>query len=258
MRHRHIFLLSRGLGVLLLVLFCVWAPHAIAANCATNQDQQSCSSQYGVSETFFGSGGLDTCPTVGSNAYCAKMSAGELTVGNTKGNQFQAQAGFNTDRTPYIEAVVTKTSADLGVVSSTATGYDTAAFTVKSYLSSGYVVQIYGSPPSYGSHIVTALATPSPSTQGTEQFGMNLVDNATPNVGANPTQTPDSSFAFGTVASGYNTADSYKFVSGDIIASSNQSSSYTNYTISFIMNATAVTPAGTYLGYESIVATGTY
>lgn len=84
-------------------------PNVAFAQCATNPDQQACSSgpvKYGVSETFFGSGGLDTCPTVGSNAYCAKMSAGELTVGNTKGNQFQAQAGFNTDRTPYIEAVV--------------------------------------------------------------------------------------------------------------------------------------------------------
>ena len=106
------------------------------AVCA-NPDQQSCSTGFGVSETFFGSGGVDTCPTIGANQYCAKQSAGELTVGNTKGTLYQAQAGFNTDRMEWIELNLTKYIVDLGVVETTTTGSDYASFNVKSYLSSG-------------------------------------------------------------------------------------------------------------------------
>ncbi len=105
MRHKFVNIRTRGLfvGTLTVLLSLTAVPLATAASCATNPDQQSCSSTYGVSESFFGSGGVDTCPTIGGNEYCAKQSAGELTVGNTKGGQYQAQAGFNTDRTPYIE-----------------------------------------------------------------------------------------------------------------------------------------------------------
>lgn len=248
---------------------------ASATSCATNPDQQTCSNNYGVSESFFGTGGVDTCPTQGANAYCAKQSAGELTVGNVKGTAYQAQAGFNTDRLPYIEIVAQTPSVDVGVLSTSHPNVGTSQFYVKSYLSSGYVVQTWGAPPTYASHTFNTSSTPVASSVGTEQFGINLAANnvagavdgtgaVTPNFGATPSQDPDSSFSFGYVYHDvgsnqvYDTANSFKYTNGDIIAASNSSSGYTHYTISYLFNISAITPAGTYIMNQSLVATATF
>ncbi|MBP9761697.1 hypothetical protein KBD11_01360 [Candidatus Saccharibacteria bacterium] len=223
--------------------------------------QQSSSPSYKVNEVFFGTGGTDTCLEWAQNAgktYCAKQSIGELTIGNTQGGQFQAQAGFNTDRTPWIEVAVSKSSVDLGVVRTSTTGSDFASFSVKSYLASGYVVQIVGPTPTYDGYAIAGLAVPTASTQNTEQFGINLRLNTTPLIGAEPVQIPDSSFSFGTYGPGYGTVDNYKYVSGDVIAQSTKSSGYTNYTIAYIMNVGGLTPAGEYRADQSIVATATF
>ena len=261
----------------LAVTLCFAFTSPTYAVCATNPDLQACSTgQYGVGEVFFGSGGeLQACST---GQYCAKQSAGELTVGNTKGGQYQAQAGFNTDRTPWIEVVVEDTAVDVGVLSTSHPNVGTARFYVKSYLSSGYVVQTWGGPPKNGSRLFATPSTPAASTPGTEQFGINLAANtgvtgavngsgtATPNFGAVPTQDPDSTFSFGKANDGtvggagqvYNTANSFKYTNGDIIAYSTSSSGYTHYTVSYLFNVSPVTPGGTYTMNHVLVATATF
>ena len=221
--------------------------------------QQSSSTHYQVNEAFFGSGGdLQDCST----HYCAKLSAGETGVGNTKSTSYQAQAGFNTDRTPYIQFSVSGGSTDLGVLSVGSTATATATFSVKTYLASGYVVKIKSAGPtntSGGGHILNPLSTPTASSAGTEQFGMNLVANTSPRTfGAAPVQVPDSSFSFGTVASGYNTSNLYKYVNGDTVASSATSSGETDYTASYIYNISNLTPDGVYQYNGIFVATSTY
>jgi len=218
--------------------------------------QQSSSSNYQINEAFFGTGGeLNACS---GNQYCAKQSAGELTVGNTKGTAYQAQAGFNTDRMPWLEVDVTKPTVDLGTITTTTTGFDYAAFSVKSYLAQGYVVQIVGTAPKYGSHEIAPMAAAGTANPGTEQFGLNLRNNTTPNVGADPIQRPDGTFSFGTYASGYDTVDNFKYVDGGVIAESTSSSGYTDFTISYIMNIDALSPGGTYTTNQSIVVTSTF
>ncbi|MBP7857685.1 MAG: hypothetical protein WAW63_02000 [Candidatus Saccharimonadales bacterium] len=234
----------------------------VAASClafaGTALAQQSSSSTYQINEVFFGTGGeLNSC----SGSYCSKQSAGELTVGNTKGTAYQAQAGFNTDRTPWIEvAIVGSPSVDLGVLDTASTKTGTVQFQVKSYLSSGYVVQIYGAPPTNSGHALTAM-TGVASSVGSEQFGMNLVANTSPSVGSNLTHDPDypsQPFSFGGVDAAYATANTFKYASADVIASSAQSSSYTLYTISYVANISPVTPGGAYTTSQSLVATATY
>ena len=105
---------------------------------------------------------------------------------------------------------------------------------------------------------MNALATPTTSQQGQEQFGMNLRDNATPNVGADPQQIPSGSFSYGTYATDYDIIDSYKYVSGDIVAQSTKSSGETQYTLSFIANINSLTPAGQYQADLSAVVVSTY
>ncbi|MDB5169041.1 MAG: exported protein of unknown function [Candidatus Saccharibacteria bacterium] len=217
---------------------------------------QSASSSYQVNEVFFGSGGeLQAC----SSNYCSKQSAGETTVGNTASSNFQAQGGFNTNREPYIEFTVSNTNIDLGELTATTTKTATATFTVKSYLSHGYEVVNASDPPTNGSYQMQAISPPDGSLVGTEQFGINLVANTSPiTYGANPVKLPDSSFAFGTVNSDYSAPNTYKYAKGDVVAYSTESSSDTQFTVSYLFNISHVTPGGEYSLHHVLVATATY
>ncbi len=224
----------------------------------------SSSPNYRVNEVFFGSGGaLNDCST----NYCAKESLGATGVGKTSSTNYQAHAGFNTDRMPYLKFVVNGTSIDVGALSTGSTTTANATFSVKSYLSSGYQVVTVSNPPQNNSFTMHGLGTPTASSAGSEQFGMNLVANScpTPSItctggtfGANPNQVPSSVFSFGQAASGYNTANLYKYVPGDTIADSNSSSGETDYTISYIYNISVLTPGGTYKFNDVLVATATF
>jgi hypothetical protein len=237
----------RFLGCAVLVVFLLPAV-ALAA--------QSNSPHYQVNEVFFGSGGeLHAC----SSSYCSKQSAGEIVAGNTASPNFQAQGGFNTDRTPYIQFIVSNTDVNLGTLTATTTKTATATFSVKSYLSHGYTVLNASDPPSNNSYTMNALASPTAATVGSEQFGINLVANTNPVAfGANPVQSPDNTFGFGVVAADYSNPNTYKYAKGDAVAYSSASTSSTTYTASYLFNVSSVTPGGTYVMHHVLVATGTY
>ena len=223
---------------------------------------QSQSSTYQVNEVFFGTGGeLNSC----SGSYCAKQSAGETTVGNPKGTAYQTQAGFNTDRQPSLEMTVTAATINLGVLNSGTTATATSTFNVKSYLSSGYSVITASDPPSNSGYTLNGLTSPTASNSSVEQFGINVVRNQTTcptpapaNFGADPVQVPSSTFSYGTAAAGYNTCGLFKYVKGDTIASSSQSSGETDYTISYIINISALTRGGAYSMNHVLVAVATF
>ncbi len=218
---------------------------------------QSSSNNYQVNEVFFGSGGeLHACST----AYCSKQSAGELAVGTTASNSYKAQAGFNTDRTPYIEFTVSNTNVNLGTLNATTTKTATATFSVKAYLAHGYNVVNASGPPTNNSYSMQALATPTASSVGTEQFGINLVANTVPSIpgSADPTFSPDASFSFGQVAPDYSTTNLFKYAVNDTVAFSTASTSFTTYTVSYLFNVSHVTPGGVYSLLHVLVATGTY
>lgn len=220
---------------------------------------QSSSSNYSVDQVFMGSGGeLNACSTT----YCAKQTAGEVAAGHTAGSAFQAQAGFNVNREPYLAFSVSGGPTDLGYLSTLGTATTTGTFAVKTYLAGGYVVQVASDPPTNtgpSGHQLNALGTPTGAIPGVEQFGINLRANTNPAVfGNNPVQVPDNTFSFGTVAADYNTPDVYKYVKGDIVAQANQSTGQTDYTVSFIYNISPVTPDGEYKYNGVFVATSTF
>ncbi len=218
---------------------------------------QSSSNNYQVNEVFFGSGGeLDACST----SYCSKQSAGESTIGNTASASYQAQGGFNTDRAPYIEFVVSNSNIDLGALSTATTKTANATFSVKTYLAHGYTVINASDPPSNNGYIMQPISSvPTAASAGTEQFGINLVANTSPTTfGADKSYRPDSTFSSGLVAPDYSNTNMYVYRKNDVIAYSNSSSSYTDYTISYIFNISSVTPGGTYEMHHVLVATSTY
>ena len=217
---------------------------------------ESSSTNYKVDQTFFGSGGeLENS----SANYKAKTTVGELGVGETSSANYRAFAGFNTTDAPYIEFVVTADNIDLGYLDTASAKTANGTFSIRAWQSQGYVVVTASDPPvnSTGGQFLAPLVGGGATSPGTEQFGVNLVANTTPvNFGAAPVQT--NSYAFGQAATGYNTANNFRYNKGDIVAQATQSSSVTNYTMSYLFNISPVTPAGSYTFNHILVATATY
>jgi hypothetical protein len=248
--------LKRPLSALLLSVLVVLSATAIATAA------QSSSANYQVNEAFFGTGGQICRPGISgySSGYCASMSTGELAVGNTASNLFQARGGFTTGREPSLTFIVNTGSTNLGAMSSGTTKTATGSFTVMSYLTDGYVVVNASDPPTNSSYTMNALTSPTASNSSAEQFGINLVANTSPSISGSsgPVQQPDASFSFGQAATGYDTPDFFKSVKGDTIAYSSKSSGLTDYTISYIFNISPTTPGGTYSFDHVLVATSTF
>lgn len=238
-------------------------PLLYSGNVLACSNEQSCSTNYGVSQTFFGAGGnVNACST----SYCSKQSLGEIGIGNPSSTNYQAHGGFNTSSRPYLYFVVNSSSINLGVLSTTSTATTTGTFTVRTYNAGGYVVQTDSPPPTTAGHVLSPITTAAASQTGTEQFGINLVQNTTAcgaptNFGANPVDNPDSGAAVGIAAPGYNTCGKFQYNNGDTIAESNSPGNTTgeaDYTISFIYNISSGTPAGTYIFNDVLVVTPTY
>ena len=219
---------------------------------------QSSSTNYSIEESTIGPGGLIDA---NSSNYNLRGSLGDTGVGNSASTNYQLYGGYTTTAEEYLEFAITAANIDLGVITDSTTGTGSGTFYVRSYLSSGYVVSTISQPPTNGAgDTITPLASQTASSAGTEQFGINLKANTSPaSFGADPVQVPDSSFSFGYVSTGYDTANVYKYGVGDIVAQADSSSGQTTYTISYIMNINLLTtPAGVYTMHHSLVATATF
>lgn len=209
---------------------------------------QYTSPNYKAEETFFGIGG--ELETISPN-YQAKVALGELGIDHAEATNFQTYSGFNTTDRPILEVAVTGGTYDLGILNTTTASAITTVFTVRNYLSSGYSVRIGGGPPKNNgtSYTLNNLTSPTTSSPGSEQFGINLAANNLTGpgaFGAVPSQIPDVTFGFGAAASDYATSNQFKYVENDTIAGSNKSSGTTQYTLSAIANISGTTPAGNY------------
>lgn len=226
------------------------------------------SPNYSATQVFFGSGGgSETDPTNGDTA---QVAVGETGVGNFSSSNYQIHAGFNTTATPFLQAVVTSTNLDLGVLSTSSTATGTATFYVRAWNADGYIVQTDSPPPTNvegGNTLFTNSTPTSAYSPGTEQFGMNLVADTSPSslttdtpVSANPVQTTTycCTIGYGAAYGNYTTTNEYAYNNGDIIANSTKSTSSTLYTISYIFNISKNTIAGQYNFNQNLVVTATY
>jgi hypothetical protein len=208
-----------------------------------------------------------------STNYSARGTTGTTGSGTSSSTSYDASVGFITPNVPYLEMQVTGAAVDLGLLSDSTTtsgasqgGSCNCSFYVRSYLSSGYTVITVSQPPTSESGAVldakSVLGTPSANTN-VEEFGINLVDNSSPNIGADPVNFPDSTFADGEAATGYSTVNQFKYAVGDTIARSpktagNQGVGQTNYTISYIAKQKTLTEAGNYTMNHVLVVVATY
>jgi hypothetical protein len=130
----------------------------------------------------------------------------------------------------------------------------------------GYVITVNGTTLTSGANEIDGMATATTGVRGTAQFGLNLVENTV------TTTTVPRGIAVAPIADGvdykgepatdYATADTFKFLSGDVIANSfNGGAGGTDaqiFTVSYIVNVPGNQPAGTYSSTLTYICTPTY
>jgi len=151
---------------------------------------------------------------------------------------------------PTVGFSVQSVSLNFGQLSASSTAYSSHTFSAYTNSASGYTIKVYGEPLHTSYHNLTAIgATAENSAIGTEQFGINLASNSTPIIGADPDG------GIGQAAANYNTTNKFAYLEGDTIASADNFSFQTDFTVSVIVNIADTTPAGNYsttLTYEFI------
>jgi hypothetical protein len=150
--------------------------------------------------------------------------------------------------------------------SPTAASTATSQMAASTNAGSGYVITVSGVTLTSGSNTIPALTSAAAAAIGNGQFGMNLVANttasSTPAVGTAVAPAANGTSFKGQGLAGYNTADTFKYNSGDTVANSaNGGAGPTNaqiYTVSYIVNVTGSQAAGTYTTTLTYVCTGTF
>lgn len=141
----------------------------------------------------------------------------------------------------------------LGTLSTGSTASGTSTMSASTNGGSGYAITVNGTTLTSGANTIAALSSPTASSTNTSQFGINLVSNSTPSVGANV-----SGSGSGTAASGYSTTNQFKFVSGDTVASAAAATNSNTYTVSYIANIGGAQAAGSYTTTLTYIATATF
>jgi len=239
----------RAVGFIAFGLFLV----CCTATQLVHAEPPPTSANYHFDETSITGGGLIES---NSTSYRSSSSLGDTAVGNSASTSYQTEAGSQTTDDPALTFIIEDGDGSFNDFSATAAATATTSFSIINYTAYGYVVHIAGTAPSNGAHTIDPMATNDSSLPGTEQFGINLVANTSPiSFGANPDH---GQFGFGSAVTNYDTANTYRFVSGEAIASAPKSSGRTLYTISYIVNVDTLTPGGKYTGDQTIIVTGTY
>lgn len=218
------------------------------------------STNYVIFADAFTAGGSEQSS---STLYGLQDSLGEAivsssTVPTTTSATYGIKSGF---RELYPDQSLTfsigDTTIDLGTLSASAASTDTNTMVITTNATNGFTITATGDNATLtsGGNTITAIgATAAASSVGTEQFGINLVDNATPDAGADVSGTAP----IGSVADQYNVADFFAWNSGDTVATSTTGVNTTTYTIIYLANISAGTESGTYILTVTYAATANF
>ena len=141
---------------------------------------------------------------------------------------------------------------NLGTLTHTRAAVGTSRFAASTNANFGYVVQVFGSTMSSGNNVLPALTTPTASSPGTRQFGINLRANTSPAVGEEYTGV------WGVISSDYNIPNMFVFRDGDTLAYSPFISLFEVFTVTYMVNIQEFQPAGVYNTLLNYVCTATF
>lgn len=148
--------------------------------------------------------------------------------------------------------------------STTASAFATSQMAASTNASQGYTITVTGNTLMNGSTPIPNITTAKAPSIGVSEFGMNLVRNqiATTPVGEEITPISDAGDFRAQSLTGYNTTDTYKYVSGDAIANSGNSvlgpTNAQRYTATYMVNVAGNQLAGTYSTTLTYICTPTF
>lgn len=143
--------------------------------------------------------------------------------------------------------------ADFGEFSDSNTRTATSQLATATNGVGGVGVSVLGTTMTSGVNTIPGLATRTTANTGTSQFGMNLRNNSSPNVGVD-------SIGVGTIVptTDYNVPNQFTFRSGDTVAVSSLSTDFNRLTASYIVNVDSNQAPGVYTTTLTYVATATF
>ena len=214
----------------------------------------------------------DTTGTAVDTGTVAAATARQIVLTGTMPESLIFCTGVTVGTTGGVPDCATATSGAVSfnqLFSPTDTATATSQMAASTNANSGYVITINGPTMTSGTNSIPAMGTATTGVRGTGQFGANLVANttttSTPAVGINIAPTSNGTNFKGNPQTGYNTADTFKFVSGDTVAQSDNGTPGSPgptdaqiYTASYIVNVSGSQAAGTYTTTITYICTPTY
>lgn len=131
---------------------------------------------------------------------------------------------------------------DFGELESNQTYTASSEIQARTNAFSGYSIAVTGTTFTSGYRAIPAITTPTESFEGVGQFGINLADNSSPDIGA----VPIGPGINGVVSPPYDTTNKFLFNNGDVVATSNNVTRTRKYTASYILNVPADQAPGVY------------
>lgn len=144
--------------------------------------------------------------------------------------------------------------SDMGTLSPDSTLTAQSQMAVGTNATAGFAITANGPPLSAGTNVIDNVETPTTSQPGINQFGINLVANNDPAVG----QDPEGTFANAVPTTDYSQPNKYKYVPGDVIASSPNVSLMKKFTVSYIVNSSPDLRPGVYSTTVTFIASGRF
>lgn len=174
--------------------------------------------------------------------------------------------GVNGGGIPDCSTATTGVVSFNQLFSPTDTATATSQMAASTNAGAGYNITVNGATLTSGANTIPAMAVAATGSHGVGQFGMNLKANTTATsttaVGTEVAPAADGTTYRGEALAGYNTADTFKFATGNSVAdSANGSPGPTNsqiFTASYIVNVPGNQPAGTYATTLTYVCTATF
>jgi hypothetical protein len=120
--------------------------------------------------------------------------------------------------------------------------------------SNGYVITVNGPTMEAGTHIINNLPIPTASAMGNSQFGINLVANTAPVLGADS----DGPSTNTVIAPNYAIPNQFIYNDGDVLATAPNVSLMRRYTVSYIVNSPPKLRAGVYTTTITYICTGRF
>lgn len=144
--------------------------------------------------------------------------------------------------------------SDMGTLGPDSTLTAQSQMAVGTNASGGFAITANGFPLSAGTNVIDGPTSPTESKPGSNQFGLNLVENSIPAVG----KDPEGTWANAVASPDYAQQNKYKYVPGDVVAFSPNVSLMKKFTVSYVVNSSEDLKPGVYTTTINYIASGRF